>query len=339
MSDRLIVVTAHADHVDLITAIAEQAEVVDRVIYGSDDDARRAVHLLVAAEDRQQVIDRIQVVLDGVEGWRITIYPVEATIPRVEPEPEPEAEDAPEKRRATPGQTREELYNDVARNARLDWTFVTFVILSTIVAAIGLIEDNVAVVIGAMVIAPLLGPILASALGVALGDRALMLQGAATNAAGVAIALAVSFAIGVLLPGELGSDELMARTDVGFDGVALALASGAAAALSLTTGLSSALVGVMVAVALLPPAATIGLMLGAGQFALAGGAALLLAVNVVCVNLSAQAAFVLRGVTPRTWLEKKAASRAVRLNAALWIGLLAALALLLALRARTGAPA
>jgi uncharacterized membrane protein len=88
-----------------------------------------------------------------------------------------------------------------------------------------------------------------------------------------------------------------------------------------------------VAVALLPPAATIGLMLGAGRIDLAFGAALLLGVNFVCVNLSAQVAFVARGVTPRTWLEKRQARRAVMVNACIWIVLLVALAVLLYLRA------
>lgn len=124
----------------------------------------------------------------------------------------------------------------------------------------------------------------------------------------------------------------MARTRVGFDGLVLALAAGAAAALSLTTGVSSALVGVMVAVALLPPAAAIGLLLGAGHREQAIAAALLLAINIVCVNLSAQIVFVLRGVTPRTWFEKRAARRAVLINAGVWLLLLLALVVLLVLR-------
>jgi uncharacterized membrane protein len=160
-----------------------------------------------------------------------------------------------------------------------------------------------------------------------------MVRALGTSAAGVAVTLAICALIGLAWPLDMGSKELLARTDVGFDGIALALASGAAAALSLTTGLSAALVGVMVAVALLPPAATIGLMLGAGQWSLAFGAALLLAVNVVCVNLATQAAFVLRGVRPRTWFEKEAARRAVRLNALVWLVLLVALAGLLYFRA------
>lgn len=329
MAERVIVVTADPGYRDTITAMAEQAGVLDCQVYGPDETApRQAIHLLVGDDNRQTVLDKLQTILGAADGWRITILPVEATIPRRD---ESTAEAAAREKKSA-GESREELYDDVASNARLNRSFLVFVVLSTIVAAIGLIEDNVAVVIGAMVIAPLLGPNLAFALGVALGDRALMGRAVVTNAAGVALTLAICVAIGRFWPVALESAELMARTDVGFDGLALALASGAAAALSLTTGLSSALVGVMVAVALLPPAATIGLMAGAGHWKLALGAALLLAADVVCVNLSAQITFVLRGVTPRTWFDRKTARRGVLINAAVWVALLAALAVILLTR-------
>jgi uncharacterized hydrophobic protein (TIGR00341 family) len=185
------------------------------------------------------------------------------------------------------------------------------VALSTIVASIGLIEDNVAVVIGAMVIAPLLGPNLALALGTALGDVSLMRKALASTLAGLAIAFVLSTAIAVAWDFGDTSHELLSRTDVGLDSIALALASGAAAVLSLTTGLSSVLVGVMVAVALLPPTATLGLMLGHGRYDLATGAALLLAVNVVSVNLSAKLVLLMKGIQPRTWYEKAKAKRAM----------------------------
>ena len=129
------------------------------------------------------------------------------------------------------------------------------------VVAIGLLENNVAVVIGAMVIAPLLGPNIALALGAALGDMPLIWKAFKTGSAGIGLALFFSIGIGIWHPMDLDSPELMARTDVGVDSMALALASGAAAVISLTTGLSSVLVGVMVAVALLPPTATLGIML------------------------------------------------------------------------------
>lgn len=331
MAERLIVVTSDPGHVDTIVAIASQAEILDCHVYPTDDETpRQTVHLLVGADKRQTVLDQLQNALGGSTDWRITILPVEATIPRKE-----EKKDAsqPAGAKGSSTETREELYDDIARDAELDRDFLIFAALSTVVAAIGLIEDNVAVVIGAMVIAPLLGPNLAFGFGVALGDRKLMVRALGTTGAGVTVTLAICVLIGLAWPIDLGSRELLARTDVGFDSMALALASGAAAALSLTTGLSAALVGVMVAVALLPPAATIGLMLGASEWSHAYGATLLLAVNVVCVNLATQAAFVLRGVRPRTWFEKEAARRAVVLNAAVWLVLLVALAGLLYLRA------
>jgi uncharacterized hydrophobic protein (TIGR00341 family) len=228
--------------------------------------------------------------------------------------------------------SREELYAQIEKGAQIDGTYVLLVVLSTVVAAIGLIEDNVAVVIGAMVIAPLLGPNLALALAAALGDLDLMTNALRATLAGVALAIAVSLAIGHVWPQSLDSGELMARTDVGYDSVALALASGAAAVLSLTTGVSSVLVGVMVAVALLPPTAAVGLLLGAGQPLLASGAALLLAVNVASVNLAAQVVFLTKGVRPRTWLEKRKARQSTRLFFAIWIVLLTILATMIYLR-------
>jgi uncharacterized membrane protein len=103
------------------------------------------------------------------------------------------------------------------------------------------------------------------------------------------------------------------------DSLALALASGAAAALSLTTGLPSVLVGVMVAVALLPPAATVGLTLGHGQAEYALGAALLLAANIVCINLAAKLVFLIKGIQPRTWAEKTKAKRAMIIYIIVWV--------------------
>ncbi|MEJ2116209.1 MAG: TIGR00341 family protein [Gammaproteobacteria bacterium] len=205
--------------------------------------------------------------------------------------------------------TRETLYKGVEKNSHFDIGFVLLVILSTVVAAVGLIEDNVAVIIGAMVIAPLLGPNLALGLGTALGDISLMAKSTFTTLVGIAIAVAMSIVIGYVWPTDIFSKELISRTNVGFDSVALALASGAAAALSLTTGLSSVLVGVMVAVALLPPAATIGIMLGYGKIDYAIGAALLLVINIVCVNLACNILFLIKGISPRAWWKKGMAKK------------------------------
>ncbi|EAQ10625.1 putative hydrophobic protein (TIGR00341 family) [Maritimibacter alkaliphilus HTCC2654] len=331
MTTRQILVTAPKSTLTYLVRAIRDVGVIDlRVLEATDPPGDPVLLILADDDDRQTLLDRMQAVFgpENEDDWRITLLPIEATIPRVEEEDEKEE---PKERRefASTGRTREEIYDSVWRNARADRNYITFVVLSTIVAAFGMLADNVAVVVGAMVIAPLLGPNLALAVGIALGDGKLMGKALMTNLVGVAIVLALSLAIGLIWPPDLAAKELMSRSEVGFDGMAIALASGAAAALSLVSGLSSALVGVMVAVALLPPTAAIGLFVGFGQPTLAVGAATLLAVNVVCVNLAAQAVMASRGITPRTFYEKKVAARSQWISAAISVGLLAALAALI----------
>ena len=314
MSLRYVQVTADARLSERLRAIADEASSIIHHRLSTDDNDQRTLTMLVGPEDQQALLDRIQASLGAQNGWRIVVMPVEATIPQ--PEPDPQVQER--KAKASTVQTREELYHDVEHGARANRNFVLLTVLSTIVAVIGLTEDNVAVVIGAMVIAPLLGPNLALILGIALGDRDLIWRAVRTNGLGVGLTFALAVVIGLILPINTGSGELLARTAVGVDGLVLALSSGAAAALSLTTGLSGTLVGVMVAVALMPPAAAVGLTLAAGEVSLALRAALLLAANVVCVNLAGQVVFLLQGVAPRTWLEQHAARQSVKFSIAFW---------------------
>lgn len=308
---KIIEIIADAGNADTVAGIAEHHEARDFRLGYKAEDGRQAMRLLVSDEKAQAILDALQGALGAQPNTFIMLIPVEAALPRP-----PEAEEKAEDKAAA---TREALYQSIEKNARLDVNFLVLVILSTIVAAIGLIENNIAVVIGAMVIAPLLGPNLALALGTSLGDGPLIWKALQSNFSGLIVAVVLSFVIGLVSPIPLNSPELMARTDVGLDSMALALASGAAAVLSMTTGLPSVLVGVMVAVALLPPAAALGLMLSASMFAEALGAGLLLAVNIVCLNLSAKLVFLLRGIQPRTWWEKKKARRATFIYIGIWI--------------------
>lgn len=315
---KYVEIIANTGSLDTITAIAEKAKAADMRTAAPDEDGMQPTRLLIADDRLQDALDALQNVLGAQHTARISVIPIEVALP----EP-PETEDRKEDK-AT--KSREALRSSVEKGARLNVNLMVLVTLSTVVAAIGLLEDSVAVVIGAMVIAPLLGPNLAFALGTALGDLRLMREAAATLCIGLALAVAVSAAIGYALPLNADSTVLMARTKVGWDSIALALASGAAAALSLTTGLSSALVGVMVAVALLPPAATLGLMLGNAETGLALGAGLMLAINIVCINLATKVVFLIKRISPRAWKEKERARRAMGIYIVAWIVMLGLLA-------------
>lgn len=315
---KLVEIVAEPGNADTVGAIAAQHEAVQLPSGPVGADGRETLRLLVDTENAQPVLDALQGVFGGSPSARIVMLTADPILPRA---PEPAEAGAAARLAAT----REELYADIEQGSRLDANFLLLVVLSTTVAAVGLMEDNLAAVLGAMVIAPLLGPNLGLALGTALGDTPLITRALRTNLAGVGATFACAALIGWIWPANLHSHALMARTEVGLDGIVLALASGAAAVLSLTSGLSTVLVGVMVAVALLPPAATLGLLTGGGRVTLAAGAALLLAVNVVCVNLAATLVFWTKGVKPRTWLEKRKARQSLALSVVLWTTILAAL--------------
>ena len=288
-------------------------------------DGEVLVRILLDAEQSEAVLDLLEKRYAGGEGNRVVILPVEATLPRAEPEPaaapgQPPPEEKPPERIG-----REELYEDIKDAARCSRVYLAMVVLSTIVAAVGLHHNSVAIIIGAMVIAPLLGPNMALALGTTLGDLSLLRRALLTSLAGIATAMVLSVIIGVLVHVDPALPEVASRTRVGLGDIAVALASGCAGALAFTTGVSATLIGVMVAVALLPPLVTFGLLLGGGHPALAMGALSLFLMNLICVNLAGVTTFLVQGIHPATWWEKDRAAKATRIAIGLWVALLAAL--------------
>lgn len=272
------------------------------------DDDHAVYSLLADSIHRQQLVDDLQNLAKMSSRFRINIFTVDTTIP--------------DAGTASVADTREELQAKMNQGAHLDFNYLLLTFLSTLVALIGLLQDNIAVVIGAMVIAPFLGPNLAFAFGTSLGDRKLMIDAFTTGVTGVGFAILISGVYGYLDSGVPVSEELMARTTIGLDGVTLAVASGVAGVLSLTSGLSMTLVGVMVAVAILPPAATFGYMAGAGELKLAYGAFVMFSVNIVCVNLSGLMVYLAKGVKPRLWFERRMAKPFVIGGIAVWSALL-----------------
>lgn len=206
---KYVEVIANANHTQSILAIAEKLEVSDFRIGMAAGDDMQTLRLIVADDKLQPILDALQDLL-GKHAARIVVLPVEIVLPK------PSEQQRKEEDTAT--MAREALYAEVEKNAQLDLNFIVLVLLSTAVAAIGLIENSVAVVIGAMVIAPLFGPNLAFGLGTALGDVALMRKAAATTVVGVGLAIAMSVAIGIFWPLDVFSPELTAHPGrTGFD--------------------------------------------------------------------------------------------------------------------------
>jgi len=307
---KLIEVVADKRHIEDIKRLAKVCQVTDVRFGQADLDDRVPMRLLVSGDRLQKVLDLLQDYFGEQENVRIIVLPVDSILPKLKEDERKESLSA--------SASREALYNQIFRGAACDVNYIALVVLSTIVAVLGLLEDNVAVVIGAMVIAPLLGPNLAVAYGSTIGDIKLIKEGLFTGLVGVTSAFILSVAIGLFWQGAFVGPELSLRSEVGLSAVALAMASGAAATLSLTSGVSSVLVGVMVAVALLPPTAAMGLFASQTMWQQMQGAALLLGVNLVSVILSAKIVFTLKGVVRRDTTDKNAARLARVFSFLIW---------------------
>ncbi|NND83195.1 MAG: TIGR00341 family protein [Gammaproteobacteria bacterium] len=324
MSGKIIEINCRTGHLETLLAIADSCSARILSSGPSQPDGERAsIRMFVEDQQIQSTLDRLQTTLAPEAEALTLLIPVDAQLYEQENLIEADQEQV--------STTREELFLEISRGTECDRNFVLLVVLATVVSAIGIAEDNVAVVVGAMVIAPLLGPNLGLALGSALGDRELIRSAIFTNGVGVGLTIVIAAVIALLWAPNMQSQELLSRTEVRPASVILALASGIAAVQSLTTRLANILVGVMIAVALVPPATVLGLMLGVQNWQFASGAALLLAVNITAVNLAAQLVFLLRGVRPRTWLAQRKAKQASWLNLAVWISLLLICSLLIAL--------
>ena len=317
-----------------IEHLAEEHDVLGRWRDAVEGD-RVVIHVLVPPEEAEPIMDHFESRFKGIEGFHVLLLPVEAALPRPPEKEEKEAAEKPAKERLNRVR-REELYADVNQGIQRSKTFIAMTVLSSLVAAVGLIRDDIAIIIGAMVIAPLLGPNVAMALGTTLGDKKLIQRALKINLLGVGIALFIAVGLGVLFDNVeklevdlLASPSVLARTQPGWSDLVLALASGIAGTLAFTTGLSGTVIGVMVAVALMPPLVTAGMCLGAGEFEECGRAAELTALNIVCVNLSGVATFLLQGVRPRSWWEAKKARAATKRAVIIWIVLLLVVAYLL----------
>lgn len=298
------------------------------VIQKEISDKQLHTKLLMRPEWTEELLDRLESRFSNVEGFRIVIVAVEATIPRIENEAEAQKTKAKPIRFARV--SREELYHDVKEASELSYLFVTMLALSSVVAAIGLMRNNTAVVIGAMVIAPLLGPNIAMALASALGDLELAKTAKRANVIGIAAPLVFAAAVGAVFNHcDIRCTEILSRTEVSLADIALALAAGIAGTLSFTMSLSGAIIGVMVAVALLPPLVTCGILLGCGQWQLAMGAGLLFATNLICVNLAGVLTFLVQGIRPLWWWEKQRAQKATRRAMTMWFTCLGLLILLI----------
>jgi uncharacterized hydrophobic protein (TIGR00271 family) len=186
---------------------------------------------------------------------------------------------------------RVSLVDRIQSNSQWDFDFFALMTLSTVIAAIGLIQNSAAVVIGAMLVAPLMTPLLGMGVALIQGNPVLARFSLRAILLGLGVSLLVGVLVGLATPGfGEPTREMLGRGGPGLLDLFVAFASGLAAAYaSSRPGLLAALPGVAIAAALVPPIATSGLALSLGDLHLAAGALLLFVINMATIVLASTA--------------------------------------------------
>lgn len=267
---------------------------------------RVMIRVLVESGRTEDILNYFEKVSHVVDGFEVILLPVEAYIERdvKEEQEEKTSSNNPEMGRVS----RQELYTKMEVTSKLNLSYLMYILLSSVVVTIGLIKNSSAVIIGGMVIAPLLGPVMALAFASILGDFRLLRGAVVSSFIGMGLAMAVSVIMGWFFTPPVHSEEFISRTHVNVEDIVLAFVSGAAGAISIIKKEASAFVGVMVAVALMPPIVVVGMSMAAGLWSNTLHASLLLLVNVFSILLAAVIVFSLTGIRPVKYEEVKRAS-------------------------------
>lgn len=203
------------------------------------------------------------------------------------------------------------LYFEEPEQSHKLTSYTVMLLLSVTIATLAILQDSTAVVIGAMLIAPLMTPIMGTAAAIVNGWRGRMIGSLSLVGISVAAAIVVAWAIATWIPALVPpsqNSQILSRTSPTLVDMAIALAAGAAGAYATVDDrVSSSLPGVAIAVALVPPLGVVGVTLQAGLGDDARGAFLLFFTNFVSIILASVVVFMLTGFSPiRTFLEKRA---------------------------------
>lgn len=210
--------------------------------------------------------------------------------------------------RAVPEAEKSAAVKTLFEESTPDFDFFLLVILSILMATFGLLENSTAVVIGSMLIAPVLFPILSLSLSIVMSDYKLIARSSTTLAKATVLGVAASFLAALFFGNGIGvTPEIFERTQPTLLSITIAIVSGFAVAYSLVKPkLSATLPGIAVAVALIPPLATIGIGLAQFNWTVVAGSTIFLLVNVVGIIFASMITFSLmdlyqkRSVASRT---------------------------------------
>lgn len=192
-----------------------------------------------------------------------------------------------------------ELFLVLKDNSKPSSIFIVLMILSTLLATTGLFQNSAPVIIGAMILAPLMSPIISLSMGVVRGDSYFIANSLKTLTFGIITALVFSAIYTYFMPLNILTDEMRSRLNPNILDLMVAVISGIAGAYAnVKSELAKSLAGVAIAVALVPPLSVTGIGLGWGNLDMSYGAFLLFSTNLIGITLAASITFLLLGYSP-----------------------------------------
>jgi APA family basic amino acid/polyamine antiporter len=202
---------------------------------------------------------------------------------------------------------RSAVYRQIREEARVDIDFFVMISLAAIIATLGLLLNSPAVIIGGMLVAPLMSPIIGIALAISLGSIRLLRDAVESTIKGIFLAVVIALFLTSISPLAGVNEEILARIRPNLLDLVVALASGAAGAYAVSRkDVSAALPGVAIAAALVPPLGVIGIGLATNRPEVAGGGLLLFSTNLVAITLAGAIIFLLLGFRPARGVRERA---------------------------------
>lgn len=268
---------ASSENYDLILLGASDSGLLNRAFFGTlpdrllKEDGKVAVGVFEAASKRREKIKK------GLKQWLLKF------IPQLDRD------------------SRVRIYESIEVNSKWSFDFVALICFSTALAALGLMLNSAPVIIGAMLVAPLMTPILGASLSLIQGNRVLMVDCSKSLLFGYFCALILGVLLGIFGSLYGVTDQMESRSEPDVPDLLIALISGMAAAYCYSRPrLVSALAGVAIAAALVPPIATAGIAIALAEQEIAIGATLLFTTNVVFIVIGASVTFFTLGIRAKS---------------------------------------
>lgn len=192
-----------------------------------------------------------------------------------------------------------DLFKVLRENAKLTSPYIVMLILSTLIASFGLFANSSPVIIGAMILAPIIAPIVSFSMGIVRYDISMLKTGFNTILIGTIFSLVFAAGVSLIIPLEVITSEIQARLSPTLLDMGIAVASGIAAAYAhAKEGIAKSLAGVAIAVALVPPLTVAGIGIGWWDWHVFSGAFLLYLTNLAGIILFAGLTFLILGFAP-----------------------------------------